>query len=79
MIGGIGIPELLLIFGILVLLFGAKKLPEIGKGLGEGIKSFKDALSGEKKEDEKIINAKEIEAEITTKKEEVKAKEKTTA
>ena len=79
MIGGIGIPELLLIFGILVLLFGAKKLPEIGKGLGEGIKSFKDALSGEKKEEEKIINAKEIEPEITSNKESIKAKEKTTA
>ncbi len=78
MIGGIGIPELLLIFGILVLLFGAKKLPEIGKGLGEGIKSFKDALSGEKKEEEKVINAKEIEAEISTKNE-VKDKQKTTA
>ncbi|RUM58684.1 MAG: twin-arginine translocase TatA/TatE family subunit [Persephonella sp.] len=79
MIGGIGIPELLLIFGILVLLFGAKKLPEIGKGLGEGIKSFKDALSGEKKEEEKVISAKEIEAEISAKKNEVENKEKTTA
>ena len=47
MFGGIGIPELLLIFGILLLLFGAKKLPEIGKGLGEGIRSFKNSLSGE--------------------------------
>ncbi len=79
MIGGIGIPELLLIFGILVLLFGAKKLPEIGKGLGEGIKSFKDALSGEKKDEEKVINAKEIEAEVSIKKDEVRSKEKTTA
>ena len=79
MIGGIGIPELLLIFGILVLLFGAKKLPEIGKGLGEGIKSFKDALSGEKKEEEKVISAKEIEAEISAKKNKVENKEKTTA
>ena len=79
MIGGIGIPELLLIFGILVLLFGAKKLPEIGRGLGEGIKSFKDAMTGEKKEEEQIINAKEIEAEVSRKEGEVKAKEKTTA
>lgn len=70
----IGIPELLLIFGILVLLFGAKKLPEIGRGLGEGIRSFKQAFSGEdKKEEEKIIKAKEIEAEVV-KKEEVKDK-----
>lgn len=70
----LGLPELLLIFGILVLLFGAKKLPEIGKGLGEGIRSFKTAFSGEdKKEEEKIIKAKEIEAEVV-KKEEVKDK-----
>lgn len=78
MIGGIGIPELLLIFGILVLLFGAKKLPEIGKGLGEGIRSFKEAMTGEKKEEEQIINAKEIEAKVSSKEEETKAKEKTT-
>lgn len=70
----LGIPELLLIFGILVLLFGAKKLPEIGRGLGEGIRSFKQALSGEdKKEEEKVVKAKEIEAEVI-KKEEVKDK-----
>lgn len=70
----LGIPELLLIFGILVLLFGAKKLPEIGRGLGEGIRSFKQAFSGEdKKEEEKVVKAKEIEAEVI-KKEEVKDK-----
>jgi sec-independent protein translocase protein TatA len=66
--GSIGLPELLLIFGILVLLFGAKKLPEIGRGLGEGIRSFKTAFSGEdKKEEEKAIKPKEIEAEVIKK------------
>jgi sec-independent protein translocase protein TatA len=81
MIGGIGIWELLIIFGILVLLFGAKKLPEIGKGLGEGIRSFKDSLSGEtEKKEEKVIPTKEIEAEVTKEeKVEVKEKEKSTA
>jgi len=70
--GSIGMSELLLIFGIIVLLFGAKKLPEIGRGLGEGIRSFKSAISGEeKKEDEKVITPKEIEAEVI-KKEKVK-------
>ena len=83
MFGGIGIPELLLIFGILLLLFGARKLPEIGKGLGEGIRSFKSSLSGEEEEkkEEKVVKAKEIEAEV--KKEEaqpsVKVEEKTQA
>ena len=33
--------ELLLIFGIIILMFGAKKIPDLAKGLGQGIKSFK--------------------------------------
>ena len=40
----IGIPELLIILVVFVLLFGGKKLPELAKGLGEGIKNFKHAL-----------------------------------
>ncbi len=80
MFGGIGIPELLLIFGILLLLFGAKKLPEIGKGLGEGIRSFKSSLSGEDEEKEKVVEAKEIEAETKSeKKTETTEKEKVQA
>ena len=41
--GGIGPPELLIILFLLVLFFGARKLPELAKGLGEGIKEFKKA------------------------------------
>jgi sec-independent protein translocase protein TatA len=36
--------ELLLIFGIIVLLFGAKKIPDLAKGLGKGIKNFKQEM-----------------------------------
>ena len=43
-IGGIGVPELLVLLAILVLLFGASKLPQIGRGLGEGIRNFKSGL-----------------------------------
>jgi sec-independent protein translocase protein TatA len=39
--------HLLVIFGIALLVFGPKKLPELGKGLGESIRGFKDALKGE--------------------------------
>lgn len=41
--GPIGIPELLVILFLVVLIFGASRLPELGKGLGKGIKNFKDA------------------------------------
>jgi sec-independent protein translocase protein TatA len=50
MLGGkIGLPELLIILAIVFFIFGAKRLPEIGKGIGEGIKNFKNAMKrGEK-------------------------------
>ena len=44
MIRSIGLPELLVILVVAVLLFGGKKIPEVAKGLGEGIKNFKNAL-----------------------------------
>jgi sec-independent protein translocase protein TatA len=47
---GLGLPELLLIIFIFVILFGAKKLPDLGKSMGEGIKNFKNSLSGKDKD-----------------------------
>jgi sec-independent protein translocase protein TatA len=44
---GLRMPELLLILAIVVILFGANKLPALGQGLGEGIRSFKKAFAGE--------------------------------
>lgn len=41
---GLGMPELMVILGIAFLLFGGKKLPELGAGLGRGISSFKKGL-----------------------------------
>jgi len=43
---GLGTTELLILLGIVVLLFGASKLPQLGSGLGKGIKNFKKSLSG---------------------------------
>ena len=40
----LGVPELLIIFGIALLIFGAGKLPQLGKGLGEGIRNFKSSI-----------------------------------
>ena len=53
MLRSIGLPELLVILIVAVLLFGGKKIPEVAKGLGEGIRNFKDALKGEEKPEEK--------------------------
>jgi len=53
--------KLVLIFAIVLVLFGANKLPEMGKGLGEGIRNFKKALSGEDdKSREKEVKAEEV-------------------
>ncbi|MGM9795588.1 MAG: twin-arginine translocase TatA/TatE family subunit [Candidatus Aphodosoma sp.] len=46
MFGGLGFQELILIVLIILLLFGAKKIPELMKGLGRGIRSFKDGMNG---------------------------------
>ena len=45
--GPFGIPELILIFIILLLIFGGKRIPELARGLGAGIRNFKDALHGD--------------------------------
>jgi sec-independent protein translocase protein TatA len=50
--GPIGIQELLLILGILIIVFGATRLPEIGKGLGQAIANFKSSMKEGKKESE---------------------------
>ncbi len=51
MLRSIGPTELLVIIAVLVLLFGGKKIPELAKGLGEGIKHFKGAIKNEEEED----------------------------
>jgi len=43
---GLGTTELLVIFGIVVLLFGARRLPELGSGIGKAIRNFKSGVSG---------------------------------
>ncbi len=56
---GIGTTELLIVFGIVVVLFGARRLPELGSGVGKAIKNFKAGVSGKD------------EIDVTPKKEEV--------
>jgi sec-independent protein translocase protein TatA len=47
MFGSLGVPELLLILLIVVIIFGASKLPQLGKGVGEGIRNFRNAMKGD--------------------------------
>ena len=51
MLGGIGMPELLIILVIVLIIFGASKLPQIGEGLGKGIRSFKKNVSSKEEID----------------------------
>ena len=46
-IGGFSGTELMVVLGVAVLLFGGKKIPEVAKGIGEGIKNFKQAMKPE--------------------------------
>ncbi len=68
-------PELLIVLAIVVLLFGAKKIPDLAKGVGKGIKDFKKAV----KEDDEVADAtppaKEIEKQASTTEAEAKATE----
>ena len=60
MFSGIGTFEILIILFIILLLFGAKKLPELAKGLGKGIKEFKKASNDIKEE---VENATDLDSE----------------
>lgn len=47
MIGGIGVTELIIILVIVIIIFGARRLPELGSGIGKAIKNFKRATKGQ--------------------------------
>ena len=49
---GIGIPELLIVLVIVLLVFGPKRLPQLGRQLGGGMREFKDSITGKDKDDD---------------------------
>ncbi|MFQ6675457.1 MAG: twin-arginine translocase TatA/TatE family subunit [Fidelibacterota bacterium] len=63
LIGGLGWGEILLIFLVILLLFGAKRLPELARGLGKGIREFKGAVEGVEKELDEAAKSVEKEPE----------------
>ncbi|MCF6340865.1 MAG: twin-arginine translocase TatA/TatE family subunit [Sulfurimonas sp.] len=54
--------ELLIIFGIVILLFGAKKIPELAKGIGKGIKNFKSEMKNDTPENVSTEAPKKVES-----------------
>lgn len=55
-LGNIGTGEIILIALVVLLLWGGKKIPELMKGLGKGVRSFKDGMNGKETEEEKKEN-----------------------
>ena len=68
----LGIPEVIVILGIALVIFGPKKLPELGRNLGKGLKNFKESLSSAASEMKAGLN--EEESPENGKKEEIGAK-----
>jgi sec-independent protein translocase protein TatA len=65
--GFIGMPEILLLGLVALLLFGPKRLPEMGRGLGKGLREFKDSVTGDHKDEHGFdISKLEIPGELTT-------------
>lgn len=58
--------EIMLILAVVMLLFGGKKLPELARGLGKGIRDFKDASDGVKREIHRNINAMDIDEDLNS-------------
>lgn len=68
MLGGLGPTELIIIFLIVLVLFGARRIPDIAKGLGRGIKDFKSAIREDSDDDNTSKSKTESQRDEATKK-----------
>jgi sec-independent protein translocase protein TatA len=64
MLGNIGPLEIGIVLIVALLVFGPKRLPELGSGLGRGMREFKESVTGENKDEEKIISPATAEASV---------------
>ncbi len=60
-LGGIGVPELIIILIVVLLIFGPKNLPKLGNAIGRTFKSMRDGMDGDKKKEEVETKATEVE------------------
>ena len=63
---GIGVPEILIFLVVVLLLFGASRVPEIGRSLGKGMREFKDAVSGRDERAPSLPRAPEDEEQVAS-------------
>jgi sec-independent protein translocase protein TatA len=56
MFGSVGWPQLLIVLLIVLVIFGAKRLPEMGRSLGSGMREFKDSITGKNDPDDGVIS-----------------------
>lgn len=61
----IGLPEIIIVLVIALIIFGPKRLPELGNSLGRGIKEFRGSVSGENKDDEDSVETKKAQLEAS--------------
>ena len=54
MIPGIGLPEIIIVLVIVLVIFGPKRLPDLGRSLGGGMREFKDSVTGSHKDDDEL-------------------------
>ena len=64
-LGPLGLPELLIILAVLLLIFGARRLPEIGSSLGKGLRMFKSSVTGEEEKEARQPDSTEEQKQLT--------------